>query len=221
MNDLLIVSATKESDGRKTLLNTSLTLPVKFHVNNKDSLSSVYNQYINKDFKNEILVMCHDDLYIDDLKLQEKIQTALKTYDVIGLAGTTGPLNIRPPVLWHIMGGPRENYRGSVAHFKERGNTKQLFSTNFGLTPDRVLLIDGLFIATKVQTLLDNNIKFDETNPARFHFYDLDFCLQCNAAKLKIGVWPIWCIHASHGLQEYTSEFLTGQEWFIKKWNNN
>jgi len=220
MSGLIIVSATKESEGRNTLLNISQPLPVRFHTNNKDGLASVYNQYINKDFKDETLVMCHDDLYIDDLRLQDKIYKAFKTYDVVGLAGTTGPLNIKPPVLWHIMGGPRENYRGSVAHFKEKGNTKQLFSTGFGLTPDRVLLIDGLFMAVKVKTLLDNNIKFDETNPARFHFYDLDFCLQCNKAKLKIGVWPIWCIHASPGLQEYTPEFLAGQEWFIKKWGN-
>jgi len=220
MSGLIIVSATKESEGRNTLLNISQPHAVRFNCNNTKGLAEIYNQYIHKDYKDYTLVMAHDDLYIDDLRLEEKVNKALKVYDVVGLAGTIGPLNIKPPALWHIMGGPRENYRGSVAHFKEKGNTKQLFSTSFGLTPDRVLLIDGLFMAVKVQTLLDNNIRFDETNPARFHFYDLDFCLQCNKAKLKIGVWPIWCVHASPGLQEYSQEFLMGQEWFIKKWGN-
>ena len=220
MSNLLIISATKEKDGRLTLLGRSQNLSIKFHTNNKVGLPSIYNQYINKDFEDKILVMVHDDLYIDDLRLEEKIYQALKTYDLIGLAGTTGPLNIQSPVLWHIMGGPKEKYRGCVAHFKEKDNTKQLFSPSFGLTPDRVLLIDGVFMVAKVKTLLDNNIKFDENNPAKFHFYDLDFCLQCNQAKLKIGVWPIWCIHASPGLTNYTQEFLAGQELFINKWRN-
>lgn len=217
MSGIIIVSATKENDGKNTVLNLSQHLPIRFHTNNKSSLASVYNQYITPDFKDETLIMAHDDLSIDDERLEQKIFKAFKKYDVVGLAGTTGPLDIKPPALWHIMGGPRENFRGSVAHY---ANDVQCYSTSFGLTPDRVLLIDGLFMAVKVKTLLDKGIKFDESNPARFHFYDLDFCLQCNQAGLKIGVWPIWCIHKSPGLKEYTPEFLKGQEWFINKWGN-
>ena len=217
MSRIIMVSATKERDYKNTLLYKCGATPSTFIANNEKSLAQIYNAYIQKDYKDNILVMCHDDLTIDDIRLEEKINEALEKYDVVGLAGTTGPLNIKPPALWHIMGGPRENFRGSVAHY---ANDTQCYSTSFGLTPDRVLLIDGLFMAVKVQTLLDKGIKFDESNPARFHFYDLDFCLQCNQAGLKIGVWPIWCIHKSPGLREYTPEFLKGQEWFINKWSN-
>jgi hypothetical protein len=216
MSGIIIISATK-GDGWNTLLNKSQSFPIQFTTNNTNSLASVYNHYITNTYKDETLIMAHDDLYIDDDRLEAKVFKALKQYDVVGLAGTTGPLNIKEPALWHIMGGPRENFRGSVAHYT---NDTQCYSTSFGLTPDRVLLIDGLFMAVKVKTLLDKGIKFDESNPSRFHFYDLDFCLQCNQVGLKIGVWPIWCIHKSPGLREYTPEFLKGQEWFINKWSN-
>jgi hypothetical protein len=216
MINLLTICACENDYGLSPLANSD---PGNFHVqphlNNKNSLASVYNKYIIEKYRDKTLLFVHDDVYIDDLRLYNKLEEAFDQYDVVGLAGTTGPLNIKPPALWHIMGGPRENFRGSVAHY---ANDKQCYSTSFGLTPDRVLLIDGLFMAVKVKTLLDKGIKFDESNPARFHFYDLDFCLQCNQAGLKIGVWPIWCIHNSPGLKEYTPEFLKGQEWFINKW---
>ena len=218
MSRIIMVSATKGNGlNGDILLTMSQPYPVALHKNNKNSLASVYNQYINEEYKDRTLVMSHDDLTIDDQLVSSKLDKAFEKYDVVGLAGTTGPLDIKPPALWHIMGGPRENFRGSVAHY---ANETQCYSTSFGLTPDRVLLIDGLFMAVKVKTLLDKGIKFDESNPARFHFYDLDFCLQCNQAGLKIGVWPIWCIHNSPGLMSYTPEFLKGQEWFINKWRN-
>ncbi len=214
--NLITISACRKEPGDTILAECDAgNFHAHYHKNNKNSLASVYNQHINEKYKDNTLLFVHDDVYIDDLRLYQKLEEAFEIYDVVGLAGTTGPLTIKEPALWHIMGGPRENYRGSVAHY---ANDKQCYSTSFGLTPDRVLLIDGLFMAVKTKTLLDKGIKFDESNPARFHFYDLDFCLQCNKAGLKIGVWPIWCIHKSPGLREYSPEFLKGQEWFINKW---
>jgi GT2 family glycosyltransferase len=88
--------------------------------------------------------------------------------------------------------------------------------TYFGVYPHRVLLIDGVFMAIKRKVF--EQVRFDETCPAKFHFYDLDYSLSCHKAGFKIGVSDILITHASPGLREFTSEFNEGQKWFLEKW---
>ena len=88
--------------------------------------------------------------------------------------------------------------------------------TSFGPYPKRVLLLDGVFLCIKKEAF--TKVRFDETNPAGFHFYDLDYSLSCHKEKLKIGVSDIMITHSSPGLKEFTSEFNEGQQWFLNKW---
>lgn len=178
--------------------------------NNTQSLPIVYNSYINN--KDNVIVLAHDDVYIRDPKWIEKLNSALEKYDVIGLAGASNA-KIAEPCLWHIM-CPKETHRGRVSHVNDGG--KGTFVTNFG-SHGRVLILDGLFLAFKSKKIFDAGAKFDESNPAKFHFYDIDFSLACNAKKLKLGTADIDVVHNSHGLRSFTDEWLSGQAWFKQK----
>ena len=217
--NILIVSATQ---GKKedTLLYKSIKdeYIFEFEENNKNGLGIIYNKFIqeNKDLYKWI-VFIHDDVTINDLHLEEKLNNHKEKYgfDVIGVAGGVNPV-MKPPFLWHIMCGGLENnpnIHGEVAHY--HGN--QIFLSKFGTFPARVAIIDGLFIAVHTDSFKNTSLKFDEQFD--FHLYDIDFSLQANQNKLKIGVMEVNLIHRSHGLQEQGFElFNKNQVKFGRKW---
>jgi len=157
-------------------------------------------------------VFCHDDILITDPDWVDKIKAGLETYDVVGLAGGSDAV-IRNPCLWHIM-CPKETHRGDVSHVDTSNNAT--FPTHFG-PQGRVLILDGLFLAFKVKTFLNFAKPFDESNPCLAHFYDIDFSLNCNKHKLKLGTVPVRAVHSSPGLRSFTPEWLSGQTWFVDK----
>jgi len=182
-------------------------------LSNTDSIAKQYNKLIQTYSSHDcILVLAHDDVLITDKNWINKLKIALDKYDVAGLAGGKDPA-IAKPCLWHLM-CPTTKHSGTVGHHMDN-NT---FKTHFGPT-GRVLLLDGLFLAFNPKKIYEAGVKFDETCPAKFHFYDIDFSLTCNKAKLKLSTINIDVIHASPGLRSYTKEWLDGQEWFLNKFN--
>jgi len=182
-------------------------------LNNKDSIAKQYNKLIRTYSTQDcILVLAHDDVLITDRNWILKLHQAIEKYDVVGLAGGSNP-SIRQPCLWHIM-CPRDTHSGTVGHHIDN----KTFKTHFGKNC-RVLMLDGLFLAFNPKKLFEAGVKFDETCPAKFHFYDIDFSLACNKAKLKLGTINIDVVHASPGLKNYTKEWLEGQDWFLNKFN--
>jgi len=215
----LYFSATKGSR-RDTLLykNSSTFNQFIYKEKNTSSLAEVYNRAIDLaiEGKKDYLVLCHDDVIIES-DIIYKIPSLLHTeYDVVGVAGTT-ECKLQEPALWHIMGGGFEGGKlhGAVAH----GTETQKNMTVFGTYPRRVVLLDGVFLA--IHRRVFEKVRFDETNPAKFHHYDLDFSLQCHQAGFKLGVSDIMITHASPGLREFTPEFLEGQAWFLNKWQGS
>jgi hypothetical protein len=91
--------------------------------------------------------------------------------------------------------------------------------TNFGPSPARVILLDGVFLAINAETVFKTPLRFDETNPAHFHYYDLCFCLDANKYGLRLGTYPIWATHVSHGLESPTEEWQKGENYFLQKYN--
>ena len=163
--------------------------------NNTKGLSECYNNAIDKINENAILLFCHDDLFLLDLFLKEKLEKAFETYDVVGVAGSSYFSLKNERVAWHIS--PKESWSGFVEHPYTNGVDGQTYMTYFGPTPKQVAIIDGLFIAVKFQTLIDNNISFQEE--FTFDGYDTSFCLECLKKNLKIGVTNIHTYHLSHG----------------------
>lgn len=181
--------------------------------NNSYGLSYNYNKCMEL-YKNTIdsMIFCHDDIEFTSDNIFKELELAYEQFDVVGLAGGTNP-EIKTPTLWHLM-CKRENYFGRVGHY--HGNEK--FVTNFGPTPHRVTLLDGLFLAINLKKVKDTNFKFD--NQFDFHLYDLDACLTANNEKLKLGVWPILVYHKSPGLRDLNDRvFQKNQAAFIAKYS--
>lgn len=208
-------SATKGSR-KDTLLfrNHSTYNEFIFKENNTESISKIYNKAIDfaKQENFDFLVLSHDDVIIES-DLKYRLPGIMKNFDVVGVAGTT-ECKLQEPALWHLMGGGfgSGKLHGAVAH----GNENKKTMTFFGPYPQRVLLLDGVFLCISRNAF--EQIRFDEENPAKFHFYDLDYSLACHKAGLKIGVADILITHASPGLREFTEEFNNGQKWFLEKW---
>ena len=196
--------------------NNKEEYPIFFAEDNTKPLAKVYNKAIDFAIKEEIdtLVLMHDDIIIES-DLFKKIPELQTQFDVIGVAGTT-ECKLEQPALWHIMGGGFQGGKlhGAVAHI----NDDKKYMTAFGAYPHRAVLIDGVFMAIKREVF--TSVRFDEENPAGFHFYDLSYSLEAHKQKFKVGVGDIMITHASPGLREFTEEFNKGQEYFLNKWKN-
>jgi hypothetical protein len=217
MNDYKFVIATplsepefKEKSAIAITLDKLDIVPAVVY-ENKESLSKVYNRFINEELRGSKLIFVHDDVIIEDLFLFDKLNLAFETFDIVGLAGAKScDLSAEYPA-WHLM-APREALVGEVAHSKGGVN----WTTVFGQTPSRALTIDGLFIAVDIAKLLDTNTRFDED--FSFHHYDISFCLNANANKLKIGVYPIRVVHFGLGDSMNTPEWQESSIKFKEKY---
>lgn len=221
---LYFVSATAKKCKEDTLIFKSLNQMFQLGIikagsyniitDNKEPLAKVYNQFLNTRFyKEKIVVFVHDDVMIEDMFIKSKLNDAMKTFDIVGVAGTLPHIEIRKPALWHIM-GEKSGHRGVVNHFVNG----HFSATNFGDTPSRVLLMDGVFMAVNTEKVIEAGLRFDENNPSGFHFYDMNFSMDANLKKLKMGVYPIMLTHLSPGLQNADDAFHKGQNYFIEKW---
>lgn len=221
MKPILIVSCTR---GTKTAtkIHNSMNMLSKSEVKleiieqNTRGLPEVYNEYISEKIakKHDIVLFVHDDVYIDDLKLRGKLYNNINAFDIVGLAGCVKP-KIKQPVLWHLM-AERNNLRGCVAHPINISDSEYaVVNTTFGYTPSRVAIIDGLFMAINLKTVLKSGWRFNEN--FHFHHYDIASCLDANKLKLKIGVAPIHVIHDSPGLLNTNDlSWSRSQQTFLK-----
>ena len=84
MKKILIVSCTK-GEAKNTLLYKSLgqmkdDIKLVVTANNTKGLPEVYNRHITSEnlINHDIVLFVHDDVYIDDLKLQGKLYTRVR-----------------------------------------------------------------------------------------------------------------------------------------------
>jgi GT2 family glycosyltransferase len=184
------------------------------HNNTKMGLGEYYNQCIEEYAENyDYMLFVHDDVSIINMDLEYQIKKGMEKYDVLGIAGCTSP-QIKDVNLWHLM-SERANLRGFAGHSCVETNN-EFHITTFGASPSRVAIIDGVFMAVNCKKVLKSNTRFDIK--FMFHHYDMDFSLQCNLNKLKIGTWPILIDHSSPGLREFTDDWKKSNEYFKNKW---
>jgi hypothetical protein len=192
---------------------------IVYEENNTEGLSKRYNDFIKKS-KNlyEYIVFVHDDVFVDDLNVCQKLIHAHRDFDIVGLAGGINPV-IQKPALWHLMCGGfgSGNLRGAVAH---PAGPEAIGMTSFGVTPARVAILDGLFLSLKTSSIKNKKWQFNENY--KFHHYDIASCIDANQKKLKLGVAPIWVVHNSPGLLNINDKMFTNsQETFMREYSNN
>lgn len=190
-----------------------------YHDNNTVGLSKRYNEFIEskgKDF--DYVAFIHDDVFLDDLRLVEKLQRAHQAFDIVGLAGGINP-SIKAPALWHLMCGGFNsgNLRGAVSHPCSKD---QIMVTNFGPSPCRVAILDGLFLSVDIRKI--NSVRWRFNENYTFHHYDIASSIDANNKRLKLGVAPIWVMHASPGLLNVNDDvFVSSQEKFLSEYSSS
>jgi len=223
-----IVSCTQKSKQEDTLLyksllkleqlgNTRFLDKLFINTNNKLGLSKVYNKFLYEHPEFDHVIFVHDDVSIEDNLILEKLQKEHRYYDIIGVAGGLNP-KIQAPALWHLMcGGFGPNLRGFAGHYLP--DNERTMITNFGPSPDRVAIIDGVLISVLVKRISEVGWKFNENYT--FHHYDISSSLDANKLGLKIGVAPILINHMSPGLRSLNDTFfLESQSIFLNEYKN-
>lgn len=228
-----IVTATREPADRfatHTALGRSLALsrgpPVETRIfaSNSAGLPTCYNIALREAASDPaILVFIHDDVEIIDYFWTEHIRDGLTildrdgmdVFDVIGLAGNTRRVPRQPG--WAFIDDRFERdvsyLSGTIGHEDEQGRYPNVFGPSF----KEVKLLDGVMLACYSEKLRRNDIRFDEAFD--FHFYDLDFCRQCEQQGMTMGTWGISMVHASRG--RYGSlEWIAGRETYFAKWGS-
>lgn len=178
------------------LKDSNVKASIRF--NNTDGLPVVYNEYLQNYDSADIFVFVHDDVWLADSFLLEKLRLALRRFDVIGLAGNRRRSPKQPAWLFSRQDGSEFVWdwpwlSGAVSH----GKPGQSEVMEYGPSPMPCLLLDGVFLAASASLLKASRVCFDER--FMFDFYDMDFCRSASKAGLMLGTWPIAIIHESVG----------------------
>jgi tetratricopeptide (TPR) repeat protein len=205
-NIIEIVSATRLSEHnfwKKSALGRSLRclgydsqFAVNVAFNNQRGLSGLYNDRIQCNNEDRILVFIHDDVWIDDFFFADRLIHSLTVFDVIGVAGNCRRVPMQAgwgfldDKLTAVEGG---NLRGSIAH----GQQSYGVISSFGKSPAECELLDGVILAARKSRLVAAGVQFDPR--FNFHFYDIDFCRTAREKCLRVGTWPLYLTHQSHG----------------------
>lgn len=189
--------------------------------NNDQALAHAYNRVLSSAHIHDLVVFVHDDVTLHDWHLGIHLNAALQHYDLVGVAGSK-TLNPHQPS-WAFpervgVWGPKETLLGSVGHHtldQPSGSSKFHGLTRYGSPKGSATLLDGVFMAAKVKSLVEGGVRFDPR--FAFHFYDLDICRQALAASLVPGVWPLAITHHSGG-QFQTPSWQQAYEQYLQKW---
>ncbi len=200
-------------------------LRLRLFPGNKRPLPDCYNQALAEAADDDVLVFVHDDVYVDDWMLGQRLHEALQQFDVVGVAGNTRRLPMQ--LAWYLMPAQpgeqgrmvlsepdRAHLSGAVAH----GEPAQSQVTVFGPVPRAVAVLDGVLLAARAGRLRQASVRFDPQ--FAFHFYDLDFCRSARAAGLRLGTWPLAITHASQGGSIQSEAWQQSARRYLLKWGD-
>jgi len=179
---------------RRLGFDSRLTAAIAFA--NRSGLPDVFNSRIRAADSAEILVLMHDDVWIEDQFFADRVIDGLQHYDVIGVAGNRRRVPGQPA--WTFVDSKftwdaQANLSGSVAHGPQPFGPV----SHFGPVPAPCELLDGVLLAARKSVLMASKVFFDPRFD--FHFYDMDFCRSARQAGLRLGTWPICLCHQSRG----------------------
>lgn len=162
------------------------------------SLTEAYNIILEKS-SNDIVVLCHDDIYFEKNNWGNKVVKHVKRNPEYGILGVAGSISLPTSAKW--WEDPKK-MRGIVNHEHEGKKWESKYSTSLGNKIDDVVLVDGLFMVLNRKQPLQS---FGE-DVQGFHMYDVDYCLRNHLSDIKIGViYDIRVTHLSIG--------QTNQQW--------
>jgi len=181
--------------------------------NGEKSLSQVYNEILEES-TNDLVVLCHDDIYFDTSSWSYKLKTHFDKSDfgIIGVAGTT---NLSETGKWWET-NRRKDMIGIVNHESEGKKWTSKYSEDFNKSIKQSVIVDGLFIAlskSRIKQTFDEDFK-------GFHFYDITFCFRNHIENVKVGV--ITNIRITHkSIGQTNQQWEDNREYFVQKYGNH
>ncbi|MGB8985139.1 MAG: tetratricopeptide repeat protein [Candidatus Sulfotelmatobacter sp.] len=166
---------------------------------NTQGLSTVYNIAIEEARDDRaILVFIHDDVFLSDYYWADHLLEGFREFDIVGIAGNRRRALRQASWMYlddQFRRDDDDNLSGVLGHGEGFPNLTEL--SIYGEPCQECKLLDGVLLAVRSRTLIENELRFDPR--FRFHFYDLDFCRQAEEGGLRMGTWALSIIHASAG----------------------
>ena len=215
--------ASREAFGAATALGRSLAVcaypqvELRLAASNSDGLPAVYNRAIDEAAADPaILMFIHDDVSLCDFFWPERVIDATRNYDIAGVAGNTRRVAGQPA--WFAVDAaltrdePR-HLSGIVGH----GDGYPPANLSAYGPPGRLVkLLDGVLLACDSARLVEHGLRFDERFD--FHFYDMDFCRQAEAAGLRMGTCALSVVHQSMGGGFGGAAWQRNRDRYFAKW---
>ena len=189
-------------------------IPTRVFCENTRGLSTCYNEAIS-DCKQSFIVFIHDDIYINDMYIFDKLSIAFSNAHVVGLAGAD-LVNLKDGAngWWHI---DRKHQSSCVLHTHKDSRVETPIFPPVTQQLVKCMVMDGLFLGCNVQALKEKQVWFDEQ--FTFDGYDFDFCLNAREKGLVLMTWAIMVTHCSLGESALEGNFKEVGERLFKKWS--
>lgn len=229
----LFVSACREDNKEipfvkclKKISITEFSVDISIVYGNTDGLPVVYNRFLNdeqiKDY--DYVILLHDDIWLNDVLVFDKIVGVSSFYDIIGVCGGKewrATMDLNTPISW-TSATKSAGGSGFMLHCLKNENTEEkyenmnYFSSNYGKSPSKTMTLDGCFLCLTKKAINNTKCRFDKQ--FKFHYYDIDFCTTAYVNKLSLGTAPILITHESLGEGVYDNSYLEAQRLYLTKW---
>jgi GT2 family glycosyltransferase len=188
-------------------------IPTRVFYQNKRGLPECYNEAI-RDCQQPFVVFIHDDIFINDLYIFDKLSTAFTNAHIIGLAGAD-LVNLRDGAngWWHI---DRKHQSSCVLHTHKDSRVETPIFPPVTQQFVKCMVMDGLFLGCNVAALKEKQVWFDEQ--FTFDGYDFDFCLNARERGLVLMTWAIMVTHCSLGEGALEANFKEVGRKLFAKW---
>jgi len=224
---VIIASQETHSDFYKTTLTGqslcqqihASRMELVLHTSNSTGLPKLYNAAIDASINDPcLLIFMHDDILILNYDWIDRIIEGLSVFDVLGVVGSK---RRHPNQASWAYTDPDCQIREDMQHTSGYIGFGKQFPPDYigiyGPSSKPVKLLDGLMICAYSDTLIKNELRFDERFD--FHFYDLDFCREEEVKSLSCGTWPISLVHASLG-EMNTPTWHESYATYLSKWKD-
>ena len=189
--------------------------------NNKSGLSKVYNEFMTPEYEDYIICYIHDDVVLYDNHFYEKLINSHKIAPIVGLAGATKvnlPFSIDSPTSWGSLSIEKDergkNVKAHQSGFVMHVKGGKMWSSCFGLVPQKIKIFDGLFMSFDISKCLDKGFRFDEDFD--FHHYDISASVIAMKLGLEAVTSDILVKHKSVGVMDAT--WVVSHRKFVDKY---
>ncbi len=182
---------------------------------NEYGICAAYNNGVQKAM-GDICVFVHEDVFVITTGWGTILKNTFNHDPAIGCIGVAGAQYLfRDKPFWAEAGRPF--IKGRVVHDTPEDNRCVLSVFSEEEKDEEVIVVDGLFFAIRKE--LFKTIQFDEKTFDRFHFYDLDICMQVRKSHKVMVTSSILVKHFSGGT--FKEEWSRYGKKFIDKYYND